>query len=248
MGRILLGTSGFAYPHWRRLLYPEGLGRERWLARYAEVFTTVELNATFYRLPSKQVVDRWRSETPRGFVFACKGSRFLTHVRRLLEAEVGIERFFAAVNPLGPKLGPVLWQLPPRMAPDAGRLAAFLEHLPLDVRHVFEFRDPRWYSDEVSRVLARRCAAFCEHDLVDKPPPRLTAPFRYLRFHGTSARHAGRYGRSALRPFARSLRRWTSAGGDAFAYFNNDAAGNALFDALDLSALVGEELPLEVHA
>lgn len=114
MGRVLVGTSGFQYRHWHGILYPEGLPLPRWLARYAEAFATVELNATFYRLPSPAAVDRWRDGTPAGFVFAVKGSRYLTHVKRLREARPGIQRFFEPVLRFGPKLGPVLWQLPPQ--------------------------------------------------------------------------------------------------------------------------------------
>ncbi|HEY0839047.1 MAG TPA: DUF72 domain-containing protein [Vulgatibacter sp.] len=240
MARVHLGTSGWAYPHWRRLLYPEGMPERRWLARYAEVFATVEINATFYRLPSEKSVARWRDETPAGFVFACKGSRYLTHMKRLTEVGVGLDRFFGPLRSLGPKLGPVLWQLPAQWkVPDPARLARFLEHLPPDVDHVFEFRAVGWYVEEVLRILDAFGAALCEHDLLP-PPPRRTGGFRYLRFHG-SRDHGGRYGRSGLRQVARDLR---EAPGEAWVYFNNDLGGAALSDALDLSELLGERHPL----
>jgi len=247
MGRIHLGTSGWAYPHWRRLLYPEGLPERRWLARYAEVFTTVELNATFYRLPTARSVERWRDETPTGFLFACKGSRYLTHMKRLTDVGTGLSRFFAPIRLLGPKLGPVLWQLPPVWkAPDPERLAAFLDALPGDLSHVFEFRAPGWYDERVLRVLDARGVALCEHDLLP-PPPRATGTIRYLRFHG-SREHGGRYGKAKLRPVARRL---LDEPHDAWVYFNNDLGGAALADALDLSELIGERPPLvhphEVH-
>ncbi len=238
MGRIRVGTSGYQYDHWRGVLYPEGLAQSRWLARYAELFATVEINATFYRLPTPVAVDRWRDETPEGFLFAVKASRYLTHVKRLRDAGPGLGRFFRPVRRLGPKLGPVLWQLPPQMKPDLDRLETFLRRLPGEVRHAFEFRNEAWYAEAVCALLDRHGAAFCEHDLVEARPPRLTGGFRYLRFHGTTARYGGRYGRDALRRVAEDLGRWRRRG-DAYAYFNNDLGGCAVRDALDLLALLG---------
>lgn len=240
MGRVLVGTSGFQYRHWHGILYPEGLPLPRWLARYAEAFATVELNATFYRLPSPAAVDRWRDGTPAGFVFAVKGSRYLTHVKRLREARPGIQRFFEPVLRFGPKLGPVLWQLPPQQGADLDRLEAFLRCLPREARHAFEFRNETWYVDAVCAVLDRHGVAFCEHDLLDVRPPRPCGGFRYLRFHGALARYTGRYGREVLRPWAEDLRRWRREG-DAYVYFNNDLGGWAVSDALDLIELLGEK-------
>jgi uncharacterized protein YecE (DUF72 family) len=230
------------YRHWRGLLYPEGLAQRRWLERYVQVFDTVELNATFYRLPTPETVERWRETAPPGFVFAVKGSRYLTHLKRLLDAGGGLERFYVPVSRFRSKLGPVLWQLPPHLKPDPPRLDRFLERLPPG-RHAVEFRDPDWYSEEVCAVLDRHGAAFCEHDHVKRPPPRLTGRFRYVRFHGTTGRYSGRYGARALRPLAESYLDSAARGTDVFVYFNNDLGGHAVTDALDLLALVGEERP-----
>jgi uncharacterized protein YecE (DUF72 family) len=238
VGRILVGTSGWQYDHWRGVLYPEGLPQRSWLARYAELFATVELNATFYRLSTPAACDRWREATPSGFTFAAKGSRFITHVKRLRDPARPLRRFFRPLGRLGPKLLVVLWQLPPRMRPDLPRLERFLRRLPDGVRHAFEFRDPSWYHPAVCDLLDRHGAAFCEHDLVDRPPPRVTGGFRYLRFHGTSAGYGGLYGERRLRPWAEDLRRWRRRG-DAFAYFNNDLGGCAVRDALTLAGLLG---------
>lgn len=242
MKRIRVGTSGYVYTHWRGILYPEGLPQRQWLTRYAGLFDTVELNATFYRLPTAGSVERWRDATPPGFVFAVKGSRYLTHMKRLLDTGRGLRRFYGPVSRFGRKLGPVLWQLPPRMKPDPERLDRFLAHLPRG-RHAFEFRDPAWYTEEICAVLDRRGAAFCEHDLVARDPPRPTGGFRYVRFHGTTGRYAGRYGAAALRPFAADYLASAARGEDVFVYFNNDLGGHAVRDALDLLALVGEERP-----
>jgi uncharacterized protein YecE (DUF72 family) len=230
------------YRHWRGLLYPEGLAQRRWLERYVQLFDTVEMNATFYRLPTPETVERWREIAPSGFVFAVKGSRYLTHLKRLLDAGQGLRRFYVPVSRFGEKLGPVLWQLPPHLKPDPPRLDRFLSRLPPG-RHAVEFRDPDWYSDEVCAVLARHGAAFCEHDQIARAPPRLTGRFRYVRFHGTTGRYSGRYGAPALRPFAESYLDSAARGTPVFVYFNNDVGGHAVTDALDLLALVGEERP-----
>lgn len=235
------------YPPWRRIFYPEGLPERRWLDHYAQVFTTVELNATFYRLPTPKAVDGWRDQTPAGFLFACKGSRFLTHMKRLNDPAFGVLRYFEVVERLGAKLGPVLWQLPPQMTrPHLEKLEEFLLFLPPHVRYAFEFRSEGWYIDPVCEVLDRYGVAFCEHDAVGRPPPRHTGGFRYLRFHGATARYQGRYGRRGLRKVAENLARWRSRGREAFVYFNNDIGGHAVMDALDLLALLGEPRP-ELH-
>jgi uncharacterized protein YecE (DUF72 family) len=236
VARIHVGTSGFVYRHWRGVLYPEDLPAKRWLARYAAEFRTVELNNTFYRLPTAAAVDGWREGTPPGFVFAVKGSRYLTHVKRLGDTGRGVDRFFEVVSRLGPKLGPVLWQLPPRMKPDLARLDAFLAALPRDVRQAVEFRNADWYAEDVCDVLDAHRAAFCEHDLVARAPPRTTGAWRYLRFHGATGKYQGRYGREGLVAAARDL--LAARRREAWVYFNNDTGGHAISDARDLLALV----------
>ncbi|MCA1825888.1 MAG: DUF72 domain-containing protein [Myxococcales bacterium] len=235
---IHLGTSGYVYDHWRHLFYPRGLPTKRWLEHYARVFSTVELNATFYRLPTSSAVDGWREGTPAGFVFAAKGSRYLTHMKRLKDAGPGIEKYFDLILRLRRKLSVVLWQLPPQMnKADPERLVRFLEKLPRPngLRHALEFRSDAWYVDEVCDVLDSFGAAFCEHDLVRANPPRLTGGFRYLRFHGATGKYRGRYGKRALRRVARDL---LADRGDAYVYFNNDTFGHAIHDAIALSSLL----------
>jgi uncharacterized protein YecE (DUF72 family) len=225
------------YRDWRGVLYPRDLPAERWLAHYAKHFRTLELNATFYRLPSVEAVQGWFARTPPRFVFVAKGSRFLTHMKRLTDFTVGLGRFFERVDHLGRKLDTVLWQLPPQMKrPDPERLDRFLAHAPDHVRHAFEFRDLGWYTEEVCDVLDAHRAALVEHDLLPRPPPRVCGGFRYLRFHGASAPYHGRYGPARLRPIARELARWKRRG-DVFAFFNNDREGHAVRDALALQLL-----------
>jgi uncharacterized protein YecE (DUF72 family) len=254
---VHVGTSGFVYRHWRGIFYPEDLPARQWLARFAAEFRTCELNTTFYRLPTPEAVDGWRKGTPSSFVFAVKGSRYLTHVKRLKEPAEGLRRFFEVVGRLRGKLGPVLWQLPPQMRPDVARLEAFLRALPRGVAHAVEFRSDAWYTPEVADLLDAHGAALCEHDLVGAAPPRWTGGFRYLRFHGATGKYQGRYGAEGLSPFARSL----AGGPDAWVYFNNDVGGHALSDARELGAelrrlgvtgllprvaAAGDALPLEV--
>lgn len=235
---IHVGTSGYAYQHWRDILYPRGLAQRFWLQRYSTLFSCVELNATFYRLPSAPMVEGWRAQPPPGFLFAAKGSRFITHMKRLKEAGPGLARYFDLLLPLVPRLRVVLWQLPPQMNRlDLERLIGFLDLLPREVRHAFEFRSEAWYCDEVCDVLDAYGAAFCEHDLVRLRPPRATGGFRYVRFHGNTGRYRGRYGRAALQPWARSLQEYR---GESWVFFNNDLGGHALHDAIELSDLLGE--------
>ncbi len=247
MAEIHLGTSGYVYKHWKGLFYPADLPTRRWLPWYARFFSTVELNATFYRLPAPHTVDAWRDAVPPDFRFACKGSRFLTHMKRLSNVDEGLEHYYARVLRLGRKLGPILWQLPPNMTkPAPERLERFLALQPRGVQQVVEFRHHAWYHAEVLDVLRRHHAALCEHDLLDVPPPgpEPTGRFRYLRFHGASSRFAGRYGRAALKPVARDLREWRAGHRTAWVFFNNDLHGHALLDAFELAAL----LNVPVHA
>lgn len=237
MGRVLVGTSGFVYPHWKGILYPEDLPQRLWLDHYAREFPTVELNTTFYRLPRAESVERWRAESPPGFVFAAKGSRYLTHQKRLLDPQPSLARYFEPVSLLRRKLAVVLWQLPPRWKANPERLLAFLAALPRRFRHAVEFRDESWYEPAICDVLDRHRAAFCEHDLVRLRPPRLTGGFRYVRFHGNAGKYQGRYGARALAPFAREISRYAREG-DAFVYFNNDVGGQAVLDARELTALL----------
>jgi uncharacterized protein YecE (DUF72 family) len=237
---LRIGTSGWTYRHWIGVFYPPSLPQAEWLPWYARFFDTVELNTTFYRLPSAAAAARWREVAPSGFTFAAKGSRYLTHLKRVLDEGPGIERFFDPMSRLGRKLGPVLWQLPPRFAPDPDRLDRFLARLPKG-RHAVEFRDERWYTTAVCDVLDRHGAAFCEHDRIARPPPRPTGGWRYVRFHGPTGSYTGRYGPALLRPRAEDLLAWAGEGRAAWVYFNNDLGGHAIHDALELLRQVGLE-------
>jgi len=233
-GRVWIGTSGWHYGHWRGVFYPPGLPPRSWLAYYAARFDAVELNNTFYQLPPASHFDAWRAQVPPGFLFAVKLSRYVTHLKRLLEPREALRNFERRVRRLGPHLGPVLVQLPPRFRADAARLDRFLGVAPRSLRFAVEFRDPSWLSEEVFRVLRRHGAALCVHDLLPDHPFEVTADFVYLRFHGTEGAYAGGYSPQKLAAVARRLAEVWRARRAAHAYFNNDVGGFAVRDAAAL--------------
>jgi len=239
---IRIGTSGWHYAHWRGPFYPAKLPAARMLGHYAAHFDTVELNNTFYRLPPPGAAETWREAVPRDFLYAAKGSRFLTHMKKLKDPVPGIERFFERIEGLGKSLGPIVFQLPPRWGPDLARLEGFVEALPPRRRYAFELRDTSWHTEEVYRILRRHNLAFCIYDLAGLESPRLvTADFAYVRLHGPTARaYQGSYSDAALEDWARRIDGWRDALKAVYVYFDNDQAGYAVRDALRLKALVGD--------
>ncbi|WP_210493164.1 DUF72 domain-containing protein [Patulibacter sp. SYSU D01012] len=241
MPRIRIGCSGWNYAWWRDVLYPRGLPTSRWLARYAEWFDTVEVNATFYRLQRPTAVAAWLDATPDDFVFAVKASQYLTHMKRLRDVEEGIARFYAPLEALAasPKMGPVLWQLPERFPRDDDRLQAAIELLPPG-RHAWEFRHPSWFCAPVYDLLARHGMALAYGDHPDRPfqEERLTADFAFVRFHHGHRGRRGNYSRSELEAWAGRLER-LARGAEVFAYFNNDWEAFALRDARWLARRLG---------
>jgi uncharacterized protein YecE (DUF72 family) len=236
---VRIGCSGWNYRHWRELVYPKGLPAHRWLEHYATLFDTVEVNATFYRLPTVSAVARWVEQTPPGFVFAVKSSRFLTHVKRLTDLGEPVRRFYERLEPLArsPKLGPVLWQLPESFHRNDGRLGAALAALPPG-RHCFEFRHPSWFADEVYELLRRHGAALVIGDDPRRPfqVRELTADFTYLRLHHGGG--DGSYSHRTLAAWARRIEQWR-AEVDVYAYFNNDWGGFAIENGLWLRNRLG---------
>lgn len=242
MSVVRIGCSGWNYPHWRERVYPKRLPQRRWLEHYAGLFDTVEVNSTFYRLPSVAAVRGWVEQTPPGFLFAVKASRYLTHVRRLTGLERGIPRFYERIAPLASsaKLGPVLWQLPPTFRRDDERLASALAALP-EGRHTFEFRHPTWYAEEVYELLRRHGVALVVPDSPRYPfrELELTADWTFVRFHhGTRGRN-GNYSERELAGWAERIEAWRRAGVDVHAYFNNDWEGYAVRNGLRLRELTG---------
>jgi uncharacterized protein YecE (DUF72 family) len=239
-GTIRVGCSGWNYKHWRELFYPKGLPPKRWLDRYAEVFDTVEINNTFYRLPTTTAVAGWVEQSPPDFLFAVKVSRYLTHIKRLSDLS-GMGLFLERIEPLlrSPKMGPLLWQLPPNFKRDDERLAAALAQLPPG-RHCFEFREPSWFVPETYELLRTFGVAL----VIGHDPRRpwqaheLTADWTFVRFHAGERGERGNYAEDELEEWAQRLEGWRSHG-DVYAYFNNDWEGFALDNGVWLKRRLG---------
>jgi uncharacterized protein YecE (DUF72 family) len=236
MEPVRIGCSGWSYESWRGRLYPEGLPARRWLERYAEVFDTVEVNATFYRLPKQETVAGWVEQTPDDFLFAVKGSRYLTHMRRLREIKDGVARFWEPLEPLreAGRLGPVLWQLPENLHRDDDLLAGALDVIP-PARHCFEFRHSSWFAAGVRELLRERGASLAIGDDARRelPPARPIGSIAYLRLHYGSRGRGGNYSAAELDHWRRRIAAWRSRR-EVFAYLNNDWNGFAPANAQTL--------------
>jgi len=238
-----VGCSGWNYRSWRGRFYPDDLPASKWLAFYAAHFDTVEINNSFYRLPERATFEEWRAQVPTSFLFAVKASRFLTHMKRLLDPEEPLARLFDRLSGLGRRAGPVLYQLPPTLALDVPRLDRFLRALPRRPgarQHVVEFRHPSWYVDETFDLLTRRRVALCLHDkagsAIREPA---VGPFVYVRFHGASGRYHGSYSRSHLERWAHALAEHARGERQVYAYFNNDPEAVAVANATTLREMLG---------
>jgi uncharacterized protein YecE (DUF72 family) len=239
---VHVGCSGWVYPHWRELFYPKEVPQRAWLSYYAEHFDTVEINNTFYRLPKESAAEGWAENSPRGFEFAVKVSRYLTHIKRLTMVEPGMQRFQEPLEPLASsgKLGPLLWQFPPNFHRDTERLAGSLEALPQG-RHAFEFRHQSWFTDEVYDLLRARNVALVIGDeskrWISTPHVR-TADWTYIRFHHGSRGREGNYSESEIDTWARRIAQWRRET-EVYAYFNNDWQGFAIRNAKLLKSRLG---------
>lgn len=233
---VRIGCSGYHYKHWKGPFYPERFPPSRMLDFYVKRFDTVELNTTFYRLPPKTAVEEWRAGSPPGFVFAAKGSRFITHMKKLKDPALALDRYFDGVAPLGDKLGPIVFQLPPFWECNLDRLREFLIALPDGHRYAFEFRNPTWHSPDVYALLERHNAAFCPFDIAGFQSPILTtADFAYVRLHGPGpGKYQGSYPDETLAKWERYVENWRETLRAVYIYFDNDMSGFAVRDALAL--------------
>lgn len=244
MPELCIGCSGFSYSHWRGPFYPDNLRQKEWFDYYCTTFSSVELNVTFYRLLKAETFTHWQRESPPGFTFSLKGSRFITHVKKLVEPEEPLARFMAGALLLGAKLRVILWQFPPNFSCNIGRLQHFLDLLAgYPVRHALEFRHESWCCAEVIALCRVAGVALCMADwpdfITDLP---LTAGFVYLRRHGRAGSYAGCYSQDELSADAGRIRSYLEGGRDVFIYFNNDAQAFAPQNARELTHLL--DLPV----
>ena len=230
--KILVGTSGWSYEHWRERFYPRELAKSRWLEFYSSSFNTVELNASFYHLPTEKAFTNWRSTTRDDFVFAVKVSRYITHIKKLRDCDEPIRNFLSRAGLLEGKLGPLLYQLPPNLHRNDELLEVFIDFLPQELKHVFEFRHDSWHTPEVFRLLRRYNAGFCIYDMPDYTTPvEVTADFAYIRFHGSKHMYGGCYSDEELDDWVQKLSKVAQAVNAVYVYFNNDIDGFAVTNA-----------------
>ena len=235
MARYFIGTSGWHYDDWKGRFYPEKLPKAKWLEFYARHFSTLELNNSFYRMPSEQAFNRWYDSSPSNFVFAVKASRFITHIKRLKDCDEALDNFMSRTRILKEKLGPLLYQLPPGLHRDDGKLAAFLEKLPDSLKHVIEFRHESWLVEEVFALLRRYHVGFCVFDMPRLACPLLaTADFAYVRFHGRDGLYSSCYSDEELADWAGKIRDLGTNLDSVYIYFNNDIEGFALKNAVTI--------------
>jgi uncharacterized protein YecE (DUF72 family) len=236
MPELRIGCSGFSYQHWRGIFYPENLGERRWLAYYSSIFSTVELNVTFYRLPRPTTFDSWYKGTPPDFGYSVKGSRFITHVKKLLNPRDPLKLFFDSAMRLQEKLKVVLWQFPPSYKANRERLSAFVRLLKkIPVRNAFEFRHESWIVPDIMDLCRDHNVSVCTADwpaFIDDLP--VTADFAYIRRHGEGGSYATRYTKADLKKDAARIKKYLKDRKDVFIYFNNDASGYAPQNAREL--------------
>jgi uncharacterized protein YecE (DUF72 family) len=234
---IYIGTSGWSYKHWLGTFYPEGTKAADQFPYYRKYFNTVEINNSFYRLPKKETFVGWKKQVPDDFVYVVKASRYITHMKKLLDPKESTDLFLEHATLLGEKLGAILFQLPPGMKANFERLENFLKYLPKATRYVFEFRNADWYQPETYRLLEKYNCAFCIYELAGHlSPMALTADFVYLRLHGPGDKYQGSYSDESLTKWAQVCKNWLKTK-DVFVYFDNDEKGYAAFNAIRLAEL-----------
>ena len=232
---IRIGTSGWHYRHWVGTFYPDDLKPARMFEYYQRFFDTVELNNSFYRLPTPEAFQTWRDAAAPDFRFAVKGSRFLTHNKKLKEPQQALDNLLPRAELLGKKLGPILFQLPPKWKLNSERLEAFLQALPKDRRYAFEFREPSWHTQAVYDILRRHNAAYCIYELAGfHTPIVVTADFAYVRLHGPGGKYQGCYAGEKLCEWADRIVQWSRKLRAIYVYFDNDDSGYAPQNALEL--------------
>jgi len=239
MKNLYIGTSGWSYPSWKGIFYPENLSERKWLEFFAENFKTVELNSPFYRLPKESTFSGWYRRTPKDFIFAVKVSRFISHVKYLKDCKKAWEIFYQRAKLLKEKLGPFLIQLPPNWKKDLKRIKDFVKmarKVSPKERFVFEFRHESWFCPQVYQYFKKeKNITFCIAD--SKRWPKITelfGDFVYIRFHGPGSLYASKYSKDQLKEWAKIIKKFLKKDIDVFCYFNNDFSGFAIENAREL--------------
>jgi uncharacterized protein YecE (DUF72 family) len=238
--RVFIGTSGWNYKHWVGTFYPADLRQRQQLEYYTQHFDTIEINNSFYRMPSKENLVAWHDKTPGNFIFSIKANRYITHMKKLKDVKQSTDLLMDNLSVLQEKLGPILFQLPPGWNLNLERFKEFLQLLPKGYRFVFEFRNESWYNDEVYSLLKKHKCAFCIYELDGHLSPlEITANFVYIRLHGPGGKYQGNYDDNTLMKWAMSIKKWTQEKKDVYVYFDNDQAGYAAFNAEKLRGYSG---------
>jgi uncharacterized protein YecE (DUF72 family) len=238
--RLFIGTSGWMYDHWGDgVFYPEDLPRSQWLSYYQKFFDTVEINNTFYHLPKEQTFRNWHKAAPKNFIYAVKANRFITHIKRLNKAKGPVKLFMSRAELLKGNLGPILYQLPPRWKANPERLKDFAKCLPKGLVNVFEFRDPSWFNDDIYSILKKNKLNFCIYSMPGIDCPQVvTGKAVYIRMHGGSILYGSNYADSELKKLAKLIKGFLMKKLSVYVYFNNDAYGYAVKNALRLKEII----------
>lgn len=238
-GQIFLGTSGWTYDHWKGIVYPDSIARKQWFEYYCTLFPTVEINASFYRIPTRTVTESWARRSPEHFRFSVKVSRLITHVKKIKNCDREIEWFFSVFEPLEKKIALYLVQLPPNLNCDPGRLHDFIRLLPQNKKYAFEFRNTTWYNDEIVDLLRETECTFCIHDMGELKSARITTSgLTYVRFHGFDTQYGGDYSDQTLTEWAHWMQYQAARGISVYGYFNNDIGGFAVKNCRTLQQII----------
>ncbi len=238
-GGLYIGTSGWNYKHWKTKFYPEDLKQKEWLKFYSEELKSVEINNSFYQLPDIKTFKTWKDITSKNFTFSIKGSRYITHMKKLKAPKTSSRKLFTRIKYLRNKLGPVLFQLPPGWGYNGDRFQNFIEAMPDNYRYTYEFRNKEWWNDEVLELLKDHNAAFCIYELAGTLAPKeVTADFVYIRLHGPDGKYQGNYSKKQLSGWAGAISAWQNNNKDVYIYFDNDDSGYAVKNARELQQML----------
>lgn len=233
-----IGTSGWHYLHWWGKFYPENYSEKELLKYYSQFYCTVEINNTFYHLPSAKIVKQWLDSVPDNFIFSVKASRYITHMKKLKDPEISTEAYFNTIRNFKDRIGVILFQLPPNFKVNTERFEKFIKKLPVDYRYTFEFRDKSWFIPDIYEIMKHHNLSLCFYSMGKyNSPKELLSDFVYLRLHGSNTLGSGLYDISTIERIAEEIKIYLKEGKEVFCYFNNDESGYAIKNALQLQGM-----------